>query len=138
MQERFWLTDRQWEVLNLCLPQHQPGAHRVDDRRIISGIVHVFSSGCAWTDCPSEYGPPTTIYNRWRRWRRRLVWCHILRRLGELEDDAGLSPLIRQIHAPPPRHRGRRGLKEAIPLVELPPPLRLHQAVGASARRHVM
>jgi transposase len=36
----------------------------VDDRRVISGIVHVLKSGCRWCDCPPDYGPPTTIYNR--------------------------------------------------------------------------
>ena len=39
-----------------------------DDRRVISGIVHVLKSGCRWCDCPPEYGPPTTIYNRFVRW----------------------------------------------------------------------
>jgi transposase len=45
-----------------------PGRQRADDRRVISGIVHVLKSGCRWCDCPPEYGPPTTIYNRFVRW----------------------------------------------------------------------
>jgi transposase len=47
---------------------------RVDDRRVISGIVHVLKSGCCWCDCPPEYGPATTIYNRFVRWARRGIW----------------------------------------------------------------
>ena len=48
--------------------------YEADDRRVISGIVHVLKSGCRWCDCPPEYGPPTTIYNRFVRWARRGVW----------------------------------------------------------------
>lgn len=44
------------------------GAHRVDDRRVISGIVHMLRSEARWRDCPAAYGPYTTIYNRFNRW----------------------------------------------------------------------
>ena len=47
-----------------ALPTDVRGKDRVDDRRVISGILHVLRSGCRWSDCPPEYGPPTTIYNR--------------------------------------------------------------------------
>jgi transposase len=46
----------------------------VDDRRVISGIVHVLKSGCRWCDCPPEYGPQTTIYDRFVRWAERGIW----------------------------------------------------------------
>jgi transposase len=46
------------------LPKDVRGKDRVDDRRVISGILHVLKNGCRWCDCPPEYGPPTTIYNR--------------------------------------------------------------------------
>jgi transposase len=55
---------------------------RADDRRVISGIVHVLESGCRWCDCPPEYGPPTTIYNRFVRWARRGVWENLFRELA--------------------------------------------------------
>ncbi len=38
---------------------------RVDDRRVISGILHVLETGCRWRDVPAAYGPPTTIYKRY-------------------------------------------------------------------------
>ena len=47
---------------------------RVDDRRVISGIVHVLKIGARWRDCPAEYGPYTTIYNRFNRWSKQGVW----------------------------------------------------------------
>jgi transposase len=51
------------------LPTDVRGFQRVDDRGAISGIVHVLKSGCRWCDCPPDYGPPTTIYNRFRAGR---------------------------------------------------------------------
>jgi transposase len=74
MAGEFWLDDRQWAVIEPLLPNNQPGAHRKDDRRIISGIIHVLKVGCRWQDCPAMYGPPTTIYNRFHRWSRRGIW----------------------------------------------------------------
>ena len=69
--DRFWLTDAQFAKIAPHLPTDTRGKPRVDDRRVISGIVHVLRSGCRWCDCPPEYGPPTTIYNRFVRWARR-------------------------------------------------------------------
>ena len=64
----FWLSDEQWQRIAPFLPTDIRGKDRVDDRRVISGILHVLKSGCRWCDCPPEYGPPTTIYNRFVRW----------------------------------------------------------------------
>jgi transposase len=58
------------------------GVERADDRRVISGIVHVLKSGCRWYDCPEAYGPPTTIYNRFVRWARRGIWENLFRELA--------------------------------------------------------
>jgi transposase len=65
-------------------PSIQPNSlnERADDRRVISGIVHVLKSGCRWCDCPPEYGPPTTIYNRFVRWARRGIWENLFRELA--------------------------------------------------------
>lgn len=60
------------------LPRNQPGARGVDDRRAISGIVHVLKVGCRWYDCPADYGLSTTIYNRFNRWSRRGFWLKLL------------------------------------------------------------
>ena len=54
----------------------------MDDRRVISGIVHVLKSSCRWCDCPPEYDPPTTIYNRFVRWAERGVWENLFRALA--------------------------------------------------------
>lgn len=74
----FWLSDEAWAAIEPHLPKNQPGARRVDDRRVISGIVHVLKVGCRWCDCPADYGPSTTIYNRFNRWSRRGFWLKLL------------------------------------------------------------
>jgi transposase len=73
-KQLFWLSDEEWRRLELLLPQRRRGAHRVDDRRVISGIIHMLRSGGRWRDCPPEYGPYTTIYNRFNRWSRQGIW----------------------------------------------------------------
>jgi len=78
----FWLTDEQWATIEPCLPKNQPGARRVDDRRVISGILHVLKTGCRWCDCPAAYGPSTTVYNRFNRWSRRRFWVGLLEALA--------------------------------------------------------
>jgi transposase len=59
----FWLSDEQWERRRL-LPNEPRGVPRVDDRRVISGIVHVLQAGCHWKDAASGYRPYETLYNR--------------------------------------------------------------------------
>lgn len=80
----FWLSDEAWAAIEPHLPKNQPGARRVDDRRVISGILHVLKVGCRWCDCPAEYGPSTTIYNRFNRWSRRGFWLKLLAALVDV------------------------------------------------------
>jgi transposase len=61
----FWLDDLQWSSIRGFLPgRKRRGPRRVDGRRVIRRIIHVLQSGMRWRDCPKEYGPSTTIYNR--------------------------------------------------------------------------
>src|SRR5262252_8361074 len=73
----FWLNDKQWARIQPHLPTNQTGPARDDDRRIISGIIHMLQCGARWRDCPPDYGPYTTIYNRFNRWSRQGVWGKI-------------------------------------------------------------
>lgn len=74
----FWLSDAAWAAIEPHLPKNQPGARRVDDRRVISGIFHMLKSGGRWCDCPADYGPSTTVYNRFNRWSARGFWLKLL------------------------------------------------------------
>ena len=77
MAQLFWLSQTEWRKIEPLLPRGRRGAHRVDDRRVISGIMHMLHSGARWRDCPPAYGPYTTIYNRFNRWSRQGVWTGI-------------------------------------------------------------
>jgi transposase len=81
MSRLFWLSDRQWELIKPHLPYRAAGRRREDDRRIISGIIHVLQSGCRWRDCPPEYGPSTTVYNRYNRWAQKGHWQYLFAEL---------------------------------------------------------
>ena len=81
----FWLDDLQWSSIRSLLPgRKRRGPRRVDDRRVISGIIHVLQSGMRWRDCPEEYGPPTTIYNRWHRWSQQGLWQRMFKELSQI------------------------------------------------------
>jgi transposase len=84
----FWLSDKQWARIEPHLPTGLTGPDRHDDRRILSGIVHMLQSGARWRDCPREYGPYTTIYNRFNRWAKRGRWCAIFEALAKPGKDA--------------------------------------------------
>ncbi|MCK1326471.1 IS5 family transposase [Bradyrhizobium sp. 156] len=83
----FWLNDKQWAQIEPHLPTNQTGPAREDDRRIISGIIHMLQCGARWRDCPSDYGPYTTIYNRFNRWAKRGHWQAIFEALARCGKD---------------------------------------------------
>ena len=74
---RYELTDFEWSIIEPLLPNKPRGVPRVDDRRIISGIIFVIRNGLRWRDAPAEYGPAKTIYNRFIRWSRMGVFDRI-------------------------------------------------------------
>lgn len=81
-RDYFWLTEDQFARLEPLLPTDTRGKPRVDDRRVISGIVHVLKSGGRWVDAPSIYGPHKTLYNRFVRWAAKGVWVDIFHALA--------------------------------------------------------
>lgn len=94
MRDPKWLSDEAWAILEPHLPKNRPGAPRVDDRRVISGILHVLRSGCRWKDCPPELGPATTIYNRYNRWSAQGLWHKLFARLaaaGNIPDELSID-----------------------------------------------
>jgi transposase len=104
----FWLSDEQWSSIEPFLPTDVRGKARVDDRRVISGIVFVIKSGCRWCDCPAEYGPAKTIYNRFVRWAERGVWERLFRALAQ----RGRSTAVQMIDATHVKaHRSAAGAK---------------------------
>jgi transposase len=81
--DHFWLSEAQFAKIAPHLPTDTRGKERVDDRRVISGIVHVLKSGGRWADAPREvYGPKKTLYNRFVRWAAKGVWQAVFETLA--------------------------------------------------------
>ena len=76
MSDLFWLTTQQMRRIAPYFPLSH-GVPRVDDRRVVSGIIFVIRNGLRWRDAPAEYGPHKTIYNRFIRWSRLGVFNRI-------------------------------------------------------------
>jgi transposase len=111
MMEGFWLSERQFERLLRLLPRDTRGVPRVDDRRVISGIVHVLISGCRWKDAPKQYGPHKTLYNRFVRWAAKGIWERLFEHLAA----AGGPPAALMIDATHVKaHRSAAGGKGGL------------------------
>jgi transposase len=82
MSDLFWLSDAQFSRLSPHLPTDTRGKPRVDDQRVISGIIYVLKSGGRWVDAPPAYGPRKTLYNRFVRWSAKGVWMAIFHALA--------------------------------------------------------
>jgi transposase len=76
MNDLIWLSEAQMRRIAPYFPLSH-GVPRVDDRRVVSGIIFVIRNGLRWRDAPKEYGPHKTIYNRFIRWSRLGVFNKI-------------------------------------------------------------
>lgn len=82
MNKLFLLSERQMERIRPYFPLAH-GVPRVDDRRVLSGIIYVIRNGLQWKDAPREYGPHKTLYNRFFRWSHLGVFDKIFAALVE-------------------------------------------------------
>ena len=83
---RYDLTDVEWLVIEPLLPRKWRGVKRVDDRRVLNGIFWVLRSGAPWRDLPERYGPYTTVYNRFNRWRKAGLWDRLMDEITKAYD----------------------------------------------------
>lgn len=81
MRDLFWLSKEQLAKIEPFFPLAH-GVPRVDDRKVISGIIFVIKNGLRWRDAPSEYGPHKTLYNRFKRWSEMGVFDKIFSHLA--------------------------------------------------------
>jgi transposase len=85
---RYKLKDHEWAAIKPMLPNKPRGVPRVNDRRVLNGIFWILRSGAPWRDLPDNFGPYTTCYNRFVRWRRAGVWAKIMSALAGAHDAA--------------------------------------------------
>ncbi len=86
MRRRHELSHREWSIIQPLLPNKPRGVPRVDDRRVLNGILWRFRTGSPWRDIPERYGPHTTCYNQFVRWGKAGVWKVILDAISEAYD----------------------------------------------------
>jgi transposase len=85
---RYELADNEWSAIRPMLPNKPRGVPRVNDRRVLNGIFWVLRSRAPWRDLPDDFGPYTTCYNRFVRWRRAGVWAKIMNAFAGAHDAA--------------------------------------------------
>lgn len=85
-QHRYELTDKEWSIIAPLLPNKPRGVPRVNDRKVLNGILWRFRTGAPWADIPQRYGPYTTCYNRFVRWREAGVWDRLLEEISKEYD----------------------------------------------------
>lgn len=121
MSDLFWLSEAQMERLRPFFPKSH-GVPRVDDRRVLSGIIFINRNGLRWRDAPAAYGPAKTLYNRWKRWSEKGVFA---RMLIELVRESGQTDtlMIDATHLKTHRTASSLGLKKGA------------KAVSSGARR---
>ena len=81
MSDLYWLTDEQMERLSPYFPKSH-GRARVDDRRVLSGIILVNRNDLRWRDAPKDYGPHKTLYNRWKQWSDKGIFLRMMEGLA--------------------------------------------------------
>ena len=82
----FDMTDRECSIIQPLLPTKVRGVARVDDQRVINGILWRWRTGTPWADIPERYGSHKSCYNRFVRWRKAGVWDSILQAVSEAYD----------------------------------------------------
>jgi transposase len=98
---RYELSDFEWTAIKPMLPNKTRGVRRVNDRRVLNGIVWVQRSGAPWRDLPEHYGPYTTCYNRFVRWRRAGIWDQIMEAGSLTRADVGFRGKSEVMWSPP-------------------------------------
>src|SRR3546814_8703339 len=93
MSDLYWLTNEQMARLKPYFPKSH-GRKRVDDRRVLSGIIFVNRNGLRWRDAPSEHGPAKTLYNRWKRLSDKGLFIRMMEVLATPQAKIGRAQVL--------------------------------------------
>ena len=83
---RYDLTDLEWSVVEPLLPMDRRGPKPRNNRQILNGMFYILRTGCPWRDLPERYGPYTTVYNRFNRWRKAGIWDRMMDAIVKAHD----------------------------------------------------
>jgi transposase len=83
---RYDLTDFEWSVIEPLVPMDRRGPKPQNNRQILNGMFYILRAGCPWRDLPERYGPYTTVYNRFNRWRKAGIWDRMMDAIVKAHD----------------------------------------------------
>ena len=83
---RYDLTDFEWSVIEPLLPMDRRGPKPQNNRQIINGMFYILRTGSPWRDLPERYGPYTSVYNRFNRWRKAGIWDKLMDAIVKAHD----------------------------------------------------
>lgn len=112
---RYEITDFEWSIIEPLLPNKPRGVPRADDRKVLNGIYWRLRTGSPWDEVPERYGPYTTCYNRFVRWRKAGVWDRIFAAVSAAYD--GRLQMIDSTSIRVHQHgaNGKRGVQKRPP-----------------------
>ena len=110
MSDLYWLSDAQLAKLRPFFPKSH-GKPRVDDKRVLSGIIFINRNGLRWRDAPVAYGPHKTLYSRWKRWSEKGIFARMLLELADLGGETD-TLMIDATHLKTHRTASSLGLKK--------------------------
>ena len=110
---RYDLTDCEWSVIEPLLPMDRRGPKPKNNRQILNGMFYILRTGCPWRDLPERYGPYTTVYNRFNRWRKAGIWDRMMDAIVKAHDGK-----VQMIDSSIVRvHQHASGVKKRVELV---------------------
>ena len=136
MSDLYWLTDEQMARLEPFFPKSH-GRPRVDDRRVLSGIIFVNRDGLRWRDAPAAYGPHKTLYNRWKRWSEAGVFVRMMEGLSGAQTERRtvmIDATYLKAHRTASSLRVKRGLGRLIGSTKGGMNTKLHAVTDANGR----
>ena len=112
---RYELTDFEWSVIEPALPKGRRGRQPGNNRQVMNGIFWVLRTGAPWRDLPERYGPYTTAYNRFNRWRKAGIWDRLMDAVTKAHDGK-----VQMIDSSIVRvHQHASGVKKRVEIVVL-------------------
>jgi transposase len=112
---RYDLTDFEWSAIEPVLPKGRPGPQPRNNRRVMNGIFWILRTGAPWRDLPERYGPYTTAYNRFNRWRKAGIWDRLMDTVTKAHDGK-----VQMIDSSIVRvHQHASGVKKTVAIVVL-------------------
>ena len=83
---RYDLTDFEWSIIEPLMPMDRRGPKPKNNRQILNGMFYILRTGSPWRDLPERYGPYTSVYNRFNRWRKAGIWDKLMDAIVKAHD----------------------------------------------------